>query len=68
MPTKNYRKFVVICKNGDLIPMAVRCADLGLSYDTVLARINRLPVPFVPNPGGAVYIHASHEIFGKVKR
>lgn len=68
MPTKQYRKFIVFFTQGPAVPMAVHCADLGLSYDTVLARINRLREPFVGNPGGTVYVPASHEIFDKVKR
>jgi len=68
MRKKKYRKFLVICDNGDYMPMAEHCGDLGLSYDTVLARINRLRKPFYQDKENFIFIHSSDPVFDKVKR
>lgn len=47
--------------------MSEYCAELGLSYDTVLARINRLPKALYRNKENYIYISPSHQVFKKVK-
>jgi hypothetical protein len=66
MPKKKYRKFIVI-SCGYEKTMAEHCADLGLAYDTVLSRINRLPKPFFPDKDNCIYIPGNHPVFKKVK-
>lgn len=66
MPTKKYRKFIVI-SCGYEKTMAEHCADLGLAYDTVLSRINRLPKALYRNKENVIYISPSHQVFKKVK-